>query len=251
MKKLINMIALASLITAFIAAPSFAQDKQWEKIKKSGVISVGISPDYPPFESIDDAGRVVGFDVDLMNAITAKMGLTPKIMKMGFDAIIVATKHGQVNMGMSSFSVTPERQKSVDFTIPYYSSSQVVVTSVRSGITSVADLKGEVVAAQMGSTSADAAKKIEGAKLKITDDANIAMMMLKTGVVKAVVLDVAIAQEYAKKDDFKRIGKPLTHEETAILIQKGHPEMLEELNKAIKSVQEDGTYERLRKKWGV
>ena len=247
------MVAMAVVAAVVVAAgPAAAKDKNWAKIQKKGVLTVGTSPDYPPFENVDPAtGEIVGFDIDLIKAVARELGLEVKFQAMGFDSIIIAVKNGQVNLGMSSFSVTPERKMSVDFTIPYYKSGQIVLTTPKSGVKNVEQLEGKRVAAQIGSTSAEAAKNIKGADAQIVDDANIAVMMLKTGAVQGAVLDLAIAENYAKKKDFELFEKPLSYEETAAVVRKGSPEFLDALNKAIMKLEADGTVAELRKKWGV
>lgn len=252
-KRFSKWMVLAAVFTACTMSASgvMAECKIWDRIQKSGVLTVGTSPDYPPFESIDDAGNMVGFDIDLIKAVAKEMGLDVKLMSMGFDSIIIAVKNGQVNLGMSSFSVTDERKKSIDFTKPYYASGQVVLTTPKSGVKTVADLKGQAVAAQIGSTSAEAAKNIEGANALIVEDANIAVMMLKTGAVKAAVLDIAIADNYAAKSDFVQLEKPLSYEETAAVVRKGCPAFLDALNAAFEKVKASGQLDALRKKWGV
>lgn len=222
-----------------------------ERIRDKGFMTVGTSPDYPPFESIDDKGNIIGFDIDLIKAIAAKIGVEVKLMSMGFDSIIIAVKNGQVDVGMSSFSVNEERKASIDFSIPYIVSSQVILAGKDSDIKNAGELDGKVVAAAVGTTGAEAAKEIKGAVLKTVDDYNIAMMMLDNGSVKAVVLDVAIAREYSSKRGFKILEKPLNHEETAVVIMKGKDSLTEEINKAIETVKQDGTYDELLKKWKI
>ena len=249
--KLVAVAAMAAICFAS-AAPAFAKAKAWDRIQKSGTLTVGTSPDYPPFESVDPAtNQVIGFDIDLIKAAAAEMGLKVKFQSMGFDSIIIAVKNGQVNVGMSSFSVTEERKASVDFTGPYYKSGSMILTLKDSPVKTVADLKGKRVAAQIGSTMAEAAKKIEGCQAQIVDDANIAVMMVKNGAVAGAVLDVAIAGNYAAKTDFTLFEKPLTYEETAAIVKKGSPELLSALNKAFKTLEANGTVAKLRAKWGV
>lgn len=251
LKKLLTVMVMAGVCMAMVSTAS-AADKNWAKIKKSGVLTIGTSPDYPPFESVDPAtNKIVGFDIDLIDAVAAELGLKTKFQAMGFDSIIIAVKNGQVNLGMSSFSVTEERKQSVDFTIPYYKNGSTVLTKADSPVKTEEDLVGKRVAAQIGSTSAEAAKKIKGCDAQIVDDANIAVMMMKNGVVQGAVLDVAIAENYAKKPEFTVFEKPLSYEETAAIVRKNSPEFLDALNKAIEKLEADGTIAKLRKKWGV
>lgn len=135
------IMALALLLSVSIGS-AFA-GSTLDKVKEKGVVTVGNSPDYPPFESIGDNGERVGFDVDLLNAMTAKMGLKIQWVTMEFSAIVTAVRSGQVDMGMSGFSITPERAEQVGFSSPYIASGQVIVTRTDSDIKGVADLNGK------------------------------------------------------------------------------------------------------------
>lgn len=246
-------VACSSTKPAPAPAPQSEQPKEktlLEKIKEAGVITVGTSPDYPPFETIDDKGNVVGFDIDLMNAIATELGVKVEYKKMGFDTIITAVQSGQVNIGVSGFSISDERKEQIDFTVPYFIGGQAVVTSPDSGITKLEDLNGKVVAVGMGTTGEQTAQdNIKGAKVKALDDYSTAFMMLKNGSAKAVVADLAVANEYIKKDGFVAIGDPLSYEENAIVVKKGNADLIDALNKAIAKLKGEGKIEEFSKNW--
>ena len=251
--KLVVALSAVFCLGAWMAltGAALAEESAWDRIQKNGTVLTGNSPDYPPFETIDDNGKVVGFDIDLIDAIVAEMGFKTEIRKMGFDSIIIAVKNGQVDIGMSSFSVTEERKNAVDFTIPYFISGQVLIARADSKFQSAADLKGKVVASGIGTTGEEAAMKMEGVTYKGLDDYTTAVMMLKNGAVDGVVMDIAIADGYVEKAGFVRVGDPLTYEETAIIVKKGNPSLVKALNAAIEKVKASGQLDTLRKKWGV
>lgn len=223
-----------------------------EKIQEKGVIVVGTSPDYPPFETIDDNGNIVGFDIDLLNEIATNLGVKVELKEMSFDTIITAVKSGQVDIGMSCFSIDPDRLESVDFSDPYLVGGQVIVTTVDSGIAGPEDLNGEKVAVGIGTTGEAAANNIEGAEVTSLDYYSMGFMMLKNGTVKAVVADLTVANEYVKKDDYYVIvGDPLEYEETAIVIAKENDDLTTALNKAIADIKESGKLDEIKKAWDV
>jgi ABC-type amino acid transport substrate-binding protein len=119
MKKRIVVIGLV-LIMALTLAGCAKTDQAWKRIQDAGKMIVATSPDYPPFESIDDQGNIVGFDIDLINAMAEEVGVTVELQSLNFEAIITAVQTGQADMGMSGFSVDPERAEMVDFTDPYF-----------------------------------------------------------------------------------------------------------------------------------
>lgn len=263
-KKLMMLVSLLVLVCFVFAvgcsakqAPATQTTQQpakektaLDKIKEAGVITVGNSPDYPPFESVDDKGAPVGFDIDLMNLIAAELGVKAEFKKLDFDTIITAVQNGQVNIGMSGFSIDEDRKQKIDFTVPYFVGGQAVVIAPNSGIAKLEDLKGKVVAVGMGTTGEKTAKeKIAGAKVKSLSDYGTAFMMLKNGSAKAVVADLAVAKEYMQKDGFTQLGDPLNYEENAITVKKGNAELVDALSKAITKLKDSGKIDELTKKW--
>jgi len=222
-----------------------------EKIKEAKVITVATSPDYPPFESVDENGNIIGFDIDLARAVAAELGVEVKLVNMGFDSIITAVKSGQVNVGFSSFSINEARKESINFSIPYLVSSQVIVTKKDSTLKDVDDLVGKRVVAAIGTTCAEAAKEIREIELKIVDDNNMTVMMLENGSADAIVLDIAIAREYQKKRGFYIMEKPLKMEETACVIMKGNKSLKQEIDKAIGTIKANGTFDTIKAKWKI
>ncbi len=199
MKKLTSILAAILIIGLVLTGcenkqeadktqePEKAPVTALDKIKKAGEISIATNPDYPPFETIDDQGNVIGFDIDLSTAVAKELGVSPKFVKMSFDTIITAVKNGQTDLGVSAFSITEERKQSIDFSDPYYSSSQVIMVLEDSGFTVKEDLAGKIIAVELSTTGADAAKTITDAQVKAVDDYNVATMMLKNGIILSVL----------------------------------------------------------------
>ena len=247
--RLVLALVLALVMGAFTAS-AFA-GTALEKVKEAGVITVGNSPDYPPFESIGDNGERVGFDVDLLNAITEKMGVKINWVTMDFAAIVTAVQSGQVDMGMSGFSISEERAAQVSFSAPYIASGQVIIVRNDSDINSVADLNGKKIAVQLGTTGEQEADKIEGAEVVKPESYNIAFMMLNNKAADAVIADLSVADEFIKRGAFRRAGEPLSFEEFAMISRKGNDALLDALNKALEEVKKDGTYDVILKKWNL
>jgi arginine/lysine/histidine transporter system substrate-binding protein len=221
-------------------------------LEKIGVITMGNSPDYPPFETIDDKGNIVGFDVDVANAIAKELGVKLEIKQMGFDTIITAVQSGQVDIGMSGFSITPERKEKVEMSTPYLVGGQVIVTTKDSGIKSAADLNGQKVAVGIGSTCEKAAQTIKGANVVSLDDFNVGFVMLKSKSVKAVVADITVANNYVAKDStYVIVDKPLTYEETAAITKKGNTDLIKAINDAISKLEKEGKIKEYKSKWKI
>lgn len=247
--KAILVLALALVMGAFTAT-AFAETTL-DKVMSKGVITVGNSPDYPPFESIGDMGERVGFDVDLMDALAKKLGVKIQWVTMDFAAIVTATQSGQIDIGMSGLGITEERAQSVDFSDAYIASGQVLVVRNDSDVQSVADLNGKKIAVQLGTTGEQQADKIEGVEVVKPESYNIAFMMLNNKAVDAVIADLSVADEFVKRGTFKRAGDPLSYEEFGIVSRKGNDALLAALNKALAEIKADGTYAAIVKKWNL
>lgn len=247
-----NIVAVmaVAMLLGILSVSAFA-GSTWDKVKEAGVITIGNSPDYPPFESIGDSGERVGFDIDLMNALAAKMGVKVKWVTMDFAAIVTAVQSGQVDMGMSGFSISPDRAKQVSFTDAYIASGQVIVTRNDSGIASAEDLKGKKIAVQLGTTGEQQADKVENAEVVKPESYNIAFMMLRNKAADAVIADLSVADEFMKQGTFKRAGEPLSYEEFAMITRKGNDGVLKALNEALAAIKADGTYDAIVKKWNL
>lgn len=248
-KNLMKQLAIIAIGCMVVMSTSAVQANTWQRVKAAGKITIGNSPDYPPFETLDDNGDRIGFDIDLFSAMAEYMGVTPKFVTLDFGAIITAVQSGQVNVGMSGFSINEERKAMVSFTNPYFISGQAVVTTPETGIKSVADLKGKRVAVGLGTTGQKEAEKIDGVKIQFPDDYNVAFVMLKNGGSDAVVADIPVVEEYMKQGGFVMVGKPLSYEEFAIIGNKDDAELMKQMNAAMDKVKSSGKYEELLKKW--
>jgi ABC-type amino acid transport substrate-binding protein len=110
-----------------IAQNTHGTDTVWENIQKTGVIKVGTDPTWPPYQLRDSQNKIVGFEVDLADACAAKLNKTIQWNDVTFDNIILSVQNGQLDMGVSGFSVTPERLKEVSFTLPHSTTEGQVV----------------------------------------------------------------------------------------------------------------------------
>lgn len=212
---------------------------------------MGTNAEFEPWE-YHDGDNIVGIDAEVAQAVAEELGATLKIEDMAFDAIIPSVVSGKSNFGMAAISVTPEREASVDFTNTYASSALVVlVKSDNEEITGADALTGHKVGVQTGTTG----------DLKATDlvgDENVerynsyfeAVQSLKQGKIDAVLIDTAPAKAFlGQNDDLKQVGEELDKEEYAIAVQKGNTELVEQLNGAIKTLQENGTIDEIMNKY--
>lgn len=255
MTKMIKALAAGMLAVSMAACSSApAADDADKTDNKEGAqeILIGISPDYPPYESKNTDGEIEGFDVDMTAWIFNWLNenghdYTYDFVELSFDNIISSLQAGQVDLGISGFTYDEKREGI--FSDSYYDSAQVIVVKNGSGIESAADLNGKVVGAQQGATGEEAAASIEGAEVKAVSDVKVLMETLNADGIDAVVLDRAVAQNYEKNGDFTIIGEDLMEEENIVYTTEEHKELLDQVNEAIAAFKASDEYAELTAKW--
>src|SRR3990172_5027657 len=161
---LIIGVAIGLVASPILMPPSTAADPVWDNIVATGKIMAGTDPSWPPYELLDNSSKIVGFEVDVANAIAEKLGLTVEWSSVGFDTIISSIQARQLDLGVSGFSITSERLEQAKFTMPHsITRGQVIMLQTKQaelGITmvhSLGELKnlGVVVGTQTGTTEQD------------------------------------------------------------------------------------------------
>ncbi|MEH7419192.1 basic amino acid ABC transporter substrate-binding protein [Neobacillus drentensis] len=210
---------------------------------------------YAPFE-YQEKGKVVGFDVDFVNAVAKEAGYNVNIEHVGWDPIFVEIEKKTADFAVSAITITPERQQSYDFTVPYFLSKNEILVPKGSSIKSAKDLEGKKIAVQNGTTGQEAVEKLFGKNnqnLKKFENNNLAILELKNGGVDAVVADNTVVETYVKnnpKDNFEFIedDSAFENEFYGLLLPKDS-KLKAELDKAVKTVIDNGTYAKIYKKW--
>ena len=219
------------------------------------LLRVGTEPTFAPFEFLDTKTKdFTGFD--LVKAVADKAGYDVKIMNMGFDALIPALSTGTIDVIASGLSITPERQKKVDFLQPYYQSglSYLIRKDDAATIKSFADLKGKRLAVQIGTTGAEYAKGVEGAKVSAFNTTSEAFMDLNAKNSHAVILDRPVLAYFLKTKP--KVAKQLQlsdevadAENFGFAVKKGNTELLNKLNAALDEMKKSGEFDKIHGKW--
>ena len=247
-RRALSLLALAGLCLV-AAAPNHADAAP----KKA--ITVATDATWPPMEMVDANKKIVGFDIDFMNAIAKEAGFTVEYKNTAWDGIFAGIAAGRYDAIISSVTITDERKKQYDFSDPYINIGQIlVVPKTEAKATRIADLKGKKVGAQIGTTGAFEIKKVQGVELKNYDEIGLAFEDMAAGRIVGVVCDEPTAAHYALqkaeyKNKFKIVGKSFTAESYGIVVKKGDKELLAQLNKGIKAVKAKKLDEQFRKKW--
>src|SRR6266487_1425436 len=148
MKRNLVFVSLLVAISLLLTACGAGAANHLSAIKKAGVIKVGTSADYPPFESVDANGNKVGFDVDLMTEIAKRLDVKLEWVDMPFDSLIAAVQEGKIDASISAFNYSEERDKTIDFSDAYYTSEDVAKfkVGVQTGTTQDSWLTDGIVA---------------------------------------------------------------------------------------------------------
>ena len=219
-----------------------------------GVVKIGTNAEYPPFEFVDEAGNIVGFDPELVAEIAKRAGFEYELVNTRWDGIFVALASGEFDMVASAATITDEREEIVDFSQPYFYASQriAVLESRASEIQNVEDLAGLRVAVQAGTTGDIYASELPGVEVVRYDEITLAFQALASGDVDAIINDGPTSADIIEKNPelgAVLVGPPLSEEYYGIAVQPTKPELLDAVNKALAAIIADGTYEQLYLKW--
>ena len=217
------------------------------KLIKDGQLLVGTDAPYPPFEiGTPEGGDFSGFDKDLMDAIAAKLGLEPTYQNSSFDTIFRDVASGQFDVVAAAATITPAREKVVDFSRPYYEAQQALVVPEGSDITSTADLAGEIVGAQQGTTGqALAEDETDASEVRGFSKGADALAAVTTEQVAAAIVDQPFAADAVEKQGGIEIAQEISTDEVyGFPTAPGNP-LHDAINEAIGQLIDDGTMDEL------
>jgi polar amino acid transport system substrate-binding protein len=233
-------------------------------VKSSGTLSVAADATYAPDEFIASDGKtVIGMDADLATAIADLMGLKASVSNQPFDSIIPGLAAGKYNLGMSSFTDTKDREKTVDF-VTYATAGESFFVNADGGptINSLDDICGLKVAAEKGTTEADDAtaqsKKCTDAgkpavSVSVFPDENGVNLALSSGRADAAFADTPVADYAVKQSDGKfklSPAPPIANAPYGIAMSKDSG-LQQPVLAAIKALMADGTYKQILDYWGL
>jgi len=234
--------------------PSAEEAAKYTTLAKTGLsLVIGTNAEYPPFENVDEAANIVGFDPDLMVAIADAGGFTFKWVNTKWDGIFVALASGEFDAVISAATITAERAEVVDFSDPYYEAGQAIVVRADETEIEVADdLAGKKVGVQLGTTGDMWLTDETGAQVLRYDENNLAVQALAAGDVDAAVMDNPTAAEMVKANpelNLKLLPGVYTEENYGIAVNKDRPDALAAINKGLAAVKASGKYDQIWNKW--
>jgi polar amino acid transport system substrate-binding protein len=210
---------------------------------------------WPPMEFVDENKNIVGFAPEMMKAIADAAGFDVEIRNTAWDGIFAGLAAGNYDAICSSVTITEERKQTMDFSEPYVNAGQVlVVAKTLNGVSTLKDMVGKKVGAQIGTTGAIEIQKVSGVELATYDEVGLAFEDLANGRIAGVVADNPIAADFALqnpkfKDKLKIVGAPFTDEWLGIAVRKGDTKTLALINDGLAKIKANGKLEEIAKKW--
>ena len=250
MKKLLAAVLALTMLLALAACGSGNSDTNTASGSAAGktTVTVATSPDFPPFESLDGS-EVVGIEVDILQAITEKLGMEMKLEQMDFESGIPGVQAGKFDIGMSGITITEDRQKNCDFTQPYFLASQAIVVTPDSDITCKADLEGKTVSVQTGTTAEEYCME-NGYEVLAFAANNDAAAALTSGKAAAWVVDNEVGVALAAQQGLVVLDEAMTSEPYAFAFAKDSA-LTAQFDEALGELLADGTVAAIFEKYGV
>lgn len=250
--KLIHALFAAATVAQVALAGAAYAGSNLDEVKKANTLKIGTEGTYAPFTYHDASGKLVGFDVEIGEAIAKKIGVKPEFVEGKWDGLIAGLDAKRYDTVINQVGITDARKKKYDFSEPYIASKAVLIVKQNNdAIKSFADLKGKKSAQSLTSNFGRIAEA-NGAELVGTDGFDQSIQLVLTGRADATINDSLSFLDFKKhKPDapVKVVATEANADYSGIIIRKGEPELLEAINKALADIKADGTYDTISKKY--
>jgi len=220
----------------------------------SGQITTCTHLPYQPFQ-FEQGGKIVGFDVDMIDLVAKKLGVKQAIVDTPFEGIQSGEDLNarKCDIAAAAMTITPEREEKIAFSAPYFDANQALLVEKGSGIKSLDDLEGKTLGVQSGTTGKMYAEENapEGVELKDYEDVALELSSVKNGQVPAAINDIPVLLDYVKQNPELEVATQFkTGEQYGFGLKKGTSEELKKVvDQVIRQARSDGTYDRLYEKW--
>jgi polar amino acid transport system substrate-binding protein len=222
---------------------------------KDGALTTCTHLPYEPFQ-FERGGKIVGFDVDLVDLVAKELGVKQEIVDTPFEGIQSGEDLNarKCDIAAAAMTITDERAEKIAFSDPYFDANQALLVEKGSGIKSFADLKGKTLGVQSGTTGkmyAEENATAEGAELKDYEDLALQLSSVKSGQIPAAINDIPVLLDYVKKNPELEVAAQFeTGEQYGFGMKKGTSDDLRKVvNDVLAKAKSDGTYNKLYKKW--
>ena len=239
------MILLTTLVVLGLLAACSQADEN--------ALVVATDATFPPFEYIDEATKdIVGFDIDLMDAIAERAGLEINYQNVSWDPLLAGMADCQYDMAISAMTITADRAEVLGFSDPYINAGQIVVVGINNDtIGGPDDLVGTTIGAQLGTTGAMEAEAIAESSVKVYDTYELAFLDLANGQIDAVIADYPTAVAFVNQNAARLqvVGEVFTDESYGIAFCKGNDALIDQVNAALAELQAEGFIDQLVITW--
>lgn len=265
MKKKKIALVLALFFSFFLVActqkVSDPKQDNWSKYQEQGSITIGFDNTFVPMGFEEKNGQYVGFDIDLAQAVSEKLGIQIKFQPIDWDMKETELQNGTIDAIWNGYTATDERKEKVTFTIPYMENQQVLVSKKSQNIQSVKDMSNKVLGAQAGSSGyLDFEAQPELLKSQVKDQKanqyqsfNEALIDLKNDRIDALLIDRVYANYYLQSEgilnDYNVFSAGFESEAFAVGVRPADKTLLVALNQAFVSLYQEGKFQEISQKW--
>lgn len=224
-------------------------------LRDVGTLRVAVDPAYPPFESIDAAGNLVGFDIDLAHEIARRLGVEVHFVVTGYDALYDALTVGRADVIISALYPDPSRTAGFAFSQAYFNAGDVLVAPATSPIAAIPDLSGKQLMIVFGTeahmNALEWEKSLHPPPVLLTGDAaETIIAAMAAGYADAAIVDgVAAHAALARMSDVRVVGAPITQEPYVVAAAAKNQEIIEAITEILQTLEQDGTLQTLIERW--
>ncbi|MFS9331489.1 glutamine ABC transporter substrate-binding protein [Streptococcus sp. HMSC063B03] len=258
-------LVLVSLLTLFLTActqkASDPKQDNWDKYQEQGSITIGFDNTFVPMGFEEMNGQYTGFDIDLAEAVSEKLGFKVQFQPIDWDMKETELQNGTIDAIWNGYSATDERREKVAFSIPYMENQQVLVTKKSKQIRSVEDMKDKTLGAQAGSSGyldfeaqPDLLKnRVKDQKANQYQSFNEALIDLKNDRIDALLIDRVYANYYLQSEgilnDYNVFSAGFESESFAVGVRAADKRLLTALNQSFIELYQEGKFQEISQKW--
>lgn len=259
MKKIVMALLIVALVMSLAACGGNATntpeaEKTWEnQLGNKGVIRIGNSPNYPPYEELDAEGNIIGYDADFVAYISDYLDYEVELIPLEFNTIIASLDAGTIDLGVSCFSYKEDRI--VEYSDSYLDTTQAVLVRADSGITKSEDLAGKAISAGRGNVGLDLAYEfqtnMENVEVIIGEETAVSIEALKSGAFDAYIAERGVCEAYANANEGALVvlEEDFWPDSIYVVAKKGNAELIGKINEAIKAFRESEESQQIFDKW--
>lgn len=249
-----SRLSRVAAIAGLLVLSSAAQADQWQDMVQRKELKCGTFADVPPFAAPDPKSReMVGFDVDMCNAIAKQLGLVAKITPLSVEARVPEVKMGRVDLTVANLAYTKSRGEQIQFSDPYYMAKEMLAVKASDPGTTKADFKGKRLSSTKGSTS-ELSIKMNGSEPVTFQDTGSAYMAVQqnksVGVVaNTMTITKLVNQSKTSGVELKMIKEPMVFQPIGVGMRKDEPVLLAKVNAALMAMDKAGEIDQIWAKW--